>query len=753
MLKLENLSKYYYSSTSVTCALRKINLEFKVGEFIAITGESGSGKTTLLNIISGLDSYEDGELYFNNKKTSYFDGEDWENYRKDQIAFVFQNYNLIDSYSVLENVMVTYIIEGRSYKEAKRKAKELLKFVGLDKDVHKKATKLSGGQKQRLAIARALAKDSKIIVADEPTGNLDNENGVAILELLKKVAKEKLVIVVTHNYSQIEPFITRKIRLHDGEVVSDDFIRPINEIKDENKNITNKDKHLFKKVFNFSFLNIKSQPKKSLLLLFLVFVSTLSSFVFWANFKMNIDDNKTKELDDKIFTNFDDTRMLVRKTDTSIVSIDILDGARIDKVKDIEPYDYITDCNYYRKGDYHTKFAGGSLDPDPNTGISKFIDTTSTMLDNHSHFMRSSYAIQQEDLVAGRLPTNDYEMVVYSNNHSVLDTYEKVLFRNDKKWATGSFYQYDMKIVGLLKEPTTQAYFSDNVCKIMELTQQDYKISISYQIEVKHGNYSTIQNKYLTFDKIAIDPQIGTYDLSFPATSRKSLSEAMKSSGINTTIRCDVEPVYKNYNFKLSSDCSVTSIALGVSQEIFDLVYSYYSNKKQFALFVEDYAYIEDVRLELAKKGYDAFSCFKASVKGYEVEKVIIRYVNLAVSIIALVLINIIGALLAYSILKVKKNDYVIFKMIGMSNSMCKYVNFVEVITYSFISTLLLVFVSSIVKANVANEFIIDAYKYIKFYDYLIILAISLISNILLGRKYASFITNKAKVTVLKEVE
>ena len=174
MLKLENLSKYYYSSSSVTCALRKINLEFNVGEFIAITGESGSGKTTLLNIISGLDSYEDGELYYNNKKTSYFDDSDWENYRKDQIAFIFQNYNLIDSYSVLENVMVTYIIEGRSYKEAKRKAKELLKFVGLDKDVHKKATKLSGGQKQRLAIARALAKDSQIIVADEPTGNLDN---------------------------------------------------------------------------------------------------------------------------------------------------------------------------------------------------------------------------------------------------------------------------------------------------------------------------------------------------------------------------------------------------------------------------------------------------------------------------------------------------------------------------------------------------------------------------------------------------
>ena len=197
MLRLENISKYYYSSTSVTCALRKINLEFNIGEFVAISGESGSGKTTLLNLISGFDSYEDGEFYFNGKQTSYFDQEDWEKYRKEEIAFIFQNYNLIDSFSVLENVIVTYIIDGYSYKEAKQKAKGILKLVGLDKDIHKKAIKLSGGQKQRLSIARALAKETKIIVADEPTGNLDAENGTAILKLLKELSKDKLVIVVT----------------------------------------------------------------------------------------------------------------------------------------------------------------------------------------------------------------------------------------------------------------------------------------------------------------------------------------------------------------------------------------------------------------------------------------------------------------------------------------------------------------------------------------------------------------------------
>lgn len=204
MLKLVNVSKYYYSSNSVTCALRNINLEFNIGEFVSITGESGSGKTTLLNIISGFDSYEEGEMYFNNKETSYFDKKDWEDYREKEISFIFQNYGLIESYSVIENVMVAFMIQGLPYKESKQKAKELLSYVGLLDQANKKAIKLSGGQKQRLSIARALAKDTKIIVCDEPTGNLDSENGDMILALLKKISSDRLVIVVTHNQSQIE---------------------------------------------------------------------------------------------------------------------------------------------------------------------------------------------------------------------------------------------------------------------------------------------------------------------------------------------------------------------------------------------------------------------------------------------------------------------------------------------------------------------------------------------------------------------
>ena len=225
MLKLQNVSKYYSSNEVVALGLRKVNLEFELGEFVAVTGESGSGKSTLLNVISGLDSYEDGEMYVNGEETSYFSIEEWEAFRRQYIGFVFQSYNIIDSYSVLENVMIALTIQGYDKATRKERALKLIDQVGLSTHVHHKASKLSGGQKQRCVIARALAKDCPIIVADEPTGNLDSESSKNILSLLKEISKDKLVIVVTHNYDEVSAYATRKIRLFDGEVVEDKIIK------------------------------------------------------------------------------------------------------------------------------------------------------------------------------------------------------------------------------------------------------------------------------------------------------------------------------------------------------------------------------------------------------------------------------------------------------------------------------------------------------------------------------------------------
>ena len=230
ILRLQNISKYYYSDTSVTQALRKINLEFSMGEFVAITGESGGGKSTLLNVISGMLPFDEGEMYFRGEPTFQYDDQDWEEYRRNKIGFVFQDYSLINHYTALDNILAALVIQGKDPESSKEEAMAYLEQVGLTEQAAQRASQLSSGQKQRLSIARALAKNTDIIVADEPTGNLDSETGEQIVEILERLSHEKLVIMVTHNYDQAEPYVTRRIRLHDGEVVTD---VPVNK-RDEN---------------------------------------------------------------------------------------------------------------------------------------------------------------------------------------------------------------------------------------------------------------------------------------------------------------------------------------------------------------------------------------------------------------------------------------------------------------------------------------------------------------------------------------
>lgn len=221
MIQLKNVSKFYYSKGMIASGFSRVNLEFHVGEFVVITGESGSGKTTLLNVISGLDSYEEGELYIEGKETSHYLAADFEEYRKNYIGNIFQNFNLIGSYTVYQNVELILRINGYKKDEIRKKVPAIIERVGLSKYAKTKVSKLSGGQKQRVSIARALAKDTAIVVADEPTGNLDSKSAEGIVQLLSEISKEKLVIVVTHNYDQFAPYATRTIKMHDGKVVED----------------------------------------------------------------------------------------------------------------------------------------------------------------------------------------------------------------------------------------------------------------------------------------------------------------------------------------------------------------------------------------------------------------------------------------------------------------------------------------------------------------------------------------------------
>ena len=248
-LKLQDIGKIYMSADNASVGIRKVNLSFEKGEFVAVTGKSGSGKTTLLNVIGGLDSFEEGELYIEGRSTSHYAKADWDEYVSKYISFIFQDYNILESFTVLENIEFA-LTSIKDLKERKQRALDIAKKVGLEGRLKTKGVKLSGGEKQRTVIARAIAKDSPIILADEPTGNLDSANAKSIMALLKEISEDKLVIVVTHNYEDIKEYATRHIRIFDGGVESDEVFQKAENteyVQDNDDNYERERKFIFEK--------------------------------------------------------------------------------------------------------------------------------------------------------------------------------------------------------------------------------------------------------------------------------------------------------------------------------------------------------------------------------------------------------------------------------------------------------------------------------------------------------------------------
>ncbi len=267
MLELNKIKKSYVTGDFKQEALKGIDLKFRKNEFVAILGPSGSGKTTLLNIIGGLDRYDSGDLIINDCSTKKFKDQNWDAYRNNCIGFIFQSYNLISHISILANVEMGMTLSGVNAKKRRKKAIEVLKKVGLKDHIHKKPNQLSGGQMQRVAIARALANDPDIILADEPTGALDTKTSVQIMELITEIAKDKLVIMVTHNPELANDYANRIIEMKDGELISDSNpIKKDEEVKDKTK--IKKTSMSFVSALKLSLNNIKTKKGRTLLTAF-----------------------------------------------------------------------------------------------------------------------------------------------------------------------------------------------------------------------------------------------------------------------------------------------------------------------------------------------------------------------------------------------------------------------------------------------------------------------------------------------------
>ena len=279
LLSLKNIGKIYDSNDILTIGIRGVNLDFDYNEFVTIEGESGSGKSTLLNVIAANDSYEEGEMYLNGTETSHYSETDWEKYREKNIAMIFQDFNIIENLTVLENVELALL---RVEDKARRRkiAEDLIAKVGLTAQKNRKGSKLSGGEKQRTVIARALAKDSPIILADEPTGNLDVKASKEVAALLKAVSKDKLMIVVTHNPEFFVEYATRRVTIFDGSVKEDNVIRkPTPKQTEEKEEPKAGRRQNFKNTMHIGTLNYKSRPKFTAMMSFALFVCAITLFL------------------------------------------------------------------------------------------------------------------------------------------------------------------------------------------------------------------------------------------------------------------------------------------------------------------------------------------------------------------------------------------------------------------------------------------------------------------------------------------
>lgn len=291
MLEIKSISKHYKTGTFTQKALDKFSLKFRSAEFVSILGQSGSGKTTLLNIIGGLDRYDSGDLVINDKSTKAYKEKDWNNYRNNCVGFIFQNYNLINHITILENVEMGMTLSGVSSKEKRIRAYEALQKVSLKEHAHKKPNQLSGGQMQRVAIARALANDPDIILADEPTGALDSKTSQQIMDLIKEISKDKLVIMVTHNKELAYEYSTRVVELKDGKLIEDS--NPVSKKEEQDRELKIKKTAMnFLTALKLSFNNIKTKKGRTALTAFASSIGIIGIALILAlsnGFKIEID--------------------------------------------------------------------------------------------------------------------------------------------------------------------------------------------------------------------------------------------------------------------------------------------------------------------------------------------------------------------------------------------------------------------------------------------------------------------------------
>ena len=532
MLKLKNIKKTYLLPNFEVRALDDVTVSFRQNEFVSVLGPSGSGKTTLLNIVGGLDKYTSGDLIINGKSTKTFKERDWDVYRNHRIGFVFQSYNLIPHQTVLSNVELALIIAGLSKEERIKKAKDALDRVGLSDQYYKKPNQLSGGQSQRVAIARALVNDPEILLADEPTGALDSKTSVQIMQLIQKISKDRLVIMVTHNSTIAETFSDRIVRLVDGRVVEDS--RPVQpqELIVIDKLINKKTSMSYLTAIKTSFKNLLTKKGRTLLTSFagsigiigIALVLSISSGMTeytnnlqsdsLAGFPITI--NSIVETDsfgppagtpfgDPIENEFPDGDTLYAyDSDASrSVHINTIDQTFMDYLAEM-------DTSYYNSISYSRSIALNIVDQTDAGNYVKVTTKASNGFFGSTNYFSElpdnpDFIMTQYDLLSGTYPNDfhDIVLVVDSQNRLDLDLLNALGIAVNETYDFNDFIGKSFKVVqnNDFYQQIGSIYVPSNDYELMYLSNNSITISITGILRVKEDASSELLDEgigYLT---------------------------------------------------------------------------------------------------------------------------------------------------------------------------------------------------------------------------------------------------------------
>ena len=764
MLKLVNVSKYYNSNNVVALGLRKINLELGINEFVAVVGESGSGKTTLLNVISGMDSYEDGEMYINGQETSYFSINDLENYRKKYIAFVFQNFNLIDSYTVLQNVELPLLLSGKTRKEARAMAMEIIKKVGLEKHARHKATRLSGGQKQRAVIARALAKDCPIIAADEPTGNLDSESAAQIMKLLHEIAKDKLVIVVTHDFEQVKEYATRKIRIYDGEIVEDVQVHhskpaDLPEIEENLKRLKPWEQ------VKMAFVNLMAVPKKTILMVFVFFF--LSSFValVYGAYRISVsyvDQYYYYTSDDEFFSNTSISRVILNKKDYSpFTASELADLSDIPNVQTVIYNDYLIDVSIYMISNEQVANNGRSR----NMLADVLILPMSVIKD--ANVLSYGELPDEEGEVLLALPAAELEKSdLYLNNAYTMNGFSNIyLYDTAEYLITGLVDAGDL----FMDETNDYIIVSDaEFARLVKVCYLAFTKTLSLDVLDSEGDDLGLGEWFSSMFmynglQILVDDSLTDSEIGFDT----ALSDYLCYDPYGTGDHCGIEfadlTVEDAYHDLSLSDLEVTFIdnqwiAIYLSQNNYDRIF--YSDIYQVSLLTKSDINVGRLVSDLVKIK-DGTEAKYNVVYPYEFETddqfgsamSFFQLLGMLMTVLATALAS---TLLSYiifrAVINTKLKDYTIFRTVGATQGVIRLMIYLEDLFVALFSFLLFVVMTVSFKLSDAITRYSAFYglKAFRFQDYVLFFVILILMSIFISGRYCNRIFKDTVTTTMK---